>query len=249
MALRHRRAPVLHQGRRGAGPVARDSGLRGLPGASPPEPHLLRRQVLRLPPEHTQRPVEPRAGGGRPVCRFVRLGPAAAARGPEFLRGVHGGAVRVAPVPNVLQDLHREGVGRSRHRDPGRLGGPAHQEPEPAAGRHQRAAAAAAAHVDHEPHRLLRVPPARAGDDVGALRRPRPGPRCARAPRAPGRRRSPPRRQSRVGGGPHRRRRCGDRVQQRDLLHAAAVAGEVDGPGAAARGARGRGRPQLPGLP
>ena len=45
----------------------------------PHEPHLLPRQVLRLPAEHTQRPVEPRAGGGPPLRGLVRLGPAAAA--------------------------------------------------------------------------------------------------------------------------------------------------------------------------
>ncbi len=43
-------------------------------------------------------------------------------------------ALRLAPLPDLLQDLHREGLGRARLRDAGRLGGAAGQEPRPAQG-------------------------------------------------------------------------------------------------------------------
>ena len=59
--------------RAGRGVLARDPARRGLPAAPPDEPHLLRRQVLRLPDQARQRPVQPRAssrrsGAGCPSC-------------------------------------------------------------------------------------------------------------------------------------------------------------------------------------
>ena len=41
LPVRHRRPPVLHEGARGRGAVARDPPRRGLPAAAPVEPHLL----------------------------------------------------------------------------------------------------------------------------------------------------------------------------------------------------------------
>ncbi|MEJ7666323.1 MAG: hypothetical protein WKG07_45815 [Hymenobacter sp.] len=56
LAVRHRWAPLLHQGARGRGALARDPRRRGLPAAAPDEPDLLRRQVLRLPAQGLERP-------------------------------------------------------------------------------------------------------------------------------------------------------------------------------------------------
>ncbi len=44
-------------------------------------------------------------------------------------RGLRRVAVRVASLPALLQDPEREGLGRALHRDPGRLGCAADQEP------------------------------------------------------------------------------------------------------------------------
>ena len=73
LALRHRRPPVLHQGGPGRGVLARDPARRGLPAAAPHEPHLLRRQVLRLPDQARQRACPTsassrRCGAGCPSC-------------------------------------------------------------------------------------------------------------------------------------------------------------------------------------
>ena len=51
------------------------------------------------------------------------------AEGPDDVRGLDRGPLRLAALPHVLQDLHREGVGRAGHRDPGRLGRATDQEP------------------------------------------------------------------------------------------------------------------------
>ena len=52
-----------------------------LPAAAPHEPHLLRRQVLRLPAQGLQRPAQPRRGRGGEVRRLLRLGPGPTAEG------------------------------------------------------------------------------------------------------------------------------------------------------------------------
>ena len=73
LALRHRRPPVLHQGARGRGALARDPAGRGLPHAAPDEPHLLRRQAVRLPAQGQQRAARTSASSRRsaaccPTC-------------------------------------------------------------------------------------------------------------------------------------------------------------------------------------
>ena len=57
---------------------------------------------------------------------WVRLHPP---EGPHDTRGLRRVALRLAPVPTLLQDAEREGVGRALHRDPGRLGRAADQGP------------------------------------------------------------------------------------------------------------------------
>jgi hypothetical protein len=68
LALRHRRPPVLHQGQAGRGVLARGAAARGLPPPPPDEPHLLRGQVLRLPDQARERPVQPGPGRGIPAA-------------------------------------------------------------------------------------------------------------------------------------------------------------------------------------
>ncbi len=127
VALRHRGPPVLHQGGAGRGVLARDPDRRGLPAAPPDEPHLLRRQVLRLPDQAGQRPLQPRDRGSGPLRALLPVGADPSAEGPDHPRGVHRLQLRVAALPPLLQDLQREGLGRPRLRAVRRLGGTADQ--------------------------------------------------------------------------------------------------------------------------
>ena len=170
LALRPGRPPLLHQGARGRGAVARDPARGRLPPPPPHEPHLLQGQVLRLPAQGPERPAQPGPVGVDPVRLLLHLGPHPAAQGPGELRELAGGPLRLAPLPHLLQDLHRAGVGRRGLRDAGRLGRPAHQEPRPAQGGRQRHPAQAQPDGDHHPHRGVPVPQVRPRDDVGGLR-------------------------------------------------------------------------------
>ena len=49
--------------------------------------------------------------GGLPLRPLLPVGPDPSAQGPVQLRGLVGGPLRLAPLPHLLQDLHREGVG------------------------------------------------------------------------------------------------------------------------------------------
>ena len=114
LALRHRRPPLLHQGEGGRGVLARDPPRRGLHAAAAHEPHLLRGQVLRLPAEDPERAEEPRAVGGVPLRRVVPLGAHPPAEGPGHARRLDRGALRVAALRALLQDVQREALGRAR---------------------------------------------------------------------------------------------------------------------------------------
>ena len=59
---------------------------------------------------------QPRRGRGGPVRRLLRLGPGPPAEGHRQLRGLGVRPLRLAPLPHLLQDLHREGLGRAGHR-------------------------------------------------------------------------------------------------------------------------------------
>ena len=61
-------------------------------------------------------------------------------RQPRELPRLGRQPVRRAPVLDLLQDLHREGVGHELRRDLGRLGGAAHQGPRPVERHVERAA-------------------------------------------------------------------------------------------------------------
>ena len=74
LALRHRRPPLLHQGEAGRRPVVRDPRQGRVPPPPAHEPHLLPREVLRLPDQAVQRAEEPRAGRGGALRVLVPLG-------------------------------------------------------------------------------------------------------------------------------------------------------------------------------
>ena len=149
-----------------------------------------------------------------------------AAQGPDQLRGLAGGPLRLAPLPHLLQDLHREGVGGPGLRDAGRLGRPAGEEPRPRQGDHQRAHPQAQPDRDHHPHRGVPLPEVRARDDVGGLPREGGGRRRRRADGDQG-----PRHPRRSTGGPRRSplEHAGQSVRQpaspRDLVDADRRAG------------------------
>ena len=127
-------------------------------------------------------------GRGRPLRRLVPVGPGAPAEGPEHARGLHRRQLRLAPLPPLLQDLQRDGLGCAGVRPVGRLRRPAHQghvavpgglgtgplAPVRGPSRQVRAG--------HQPHRAVPVPQVRPGHDVGALPRAgrgRPAPRSS----------------------------------------------------------------------
>ena len=145
VALRPRRAPLLHQGPGGRGPLARDPAGRGLPHAPAHEPHLLRGQVLRLPAAARSNALR-NLGVIEAIAlrRVLRLGQGAPAEGPDQLRELAGRAVRVAAVPALLQDLHREGLGRAGQPDARGLGRAAREGPDARQGDRERAPAASA---------------------------------------------------------------------------------------------------------
>ena len=78
---------------------------------------------------------------------WVRIQPP---EGQDHARRLRRVALRLAPVRALLQDAEREGVGRAVHRDPGRLGRAAHQEPVAVPGGVGGADAEAAAHAPRQ---------------------------------------------------------------------------------------------------
>ncbi len=119
----HRFFTKVQGGRR---PLARDHE-GGVPQAAAPVADLLERQVPRLPAAGNGRDPEARAGRADPLRRLVPVG-GGQAEGPRgHVRGVGVQPLRQAAVPALLQDLHREAVGRPLHRDPLGVGRPADQ--------------------------------------------------------------------------------------------------------------------------
>ena len=137
--------------------------------------HLLRRQVLRLPAEGRSRRCSSSASfESRAVHRCPTLKAAAAPdREPEELRGLGPQPVRRAAVLDLLQDLHREGLGHELQRDLRRLGGPADQgavawrPPSSNALLARRGASRRTRRGDQDPDRHLPLPAQGPGHDVG----------------------------------------------------------------------------------
>ncbi len=177
LALRHRRPPLLHQGEA----RSRTSGTR----SSPTRTSCMRPRMSRIfyDGKYFDYPL-------KAFNALRNLGPVEAvlcvgsyvwardppAEGPDQLRGLARRPLRLAPLPHLLQDLHREGVGRAGQRDARRLGRPADQEPVARQRHHQRAAAQAEPEGHHLAHRGVPVPQVRARDDVGGLPRQGRGP-------------------------------------------------------------------------
>ena len=109
---------------------------------------------------------------GGPLRAVLRCGPGSTRRSDQdHLRGLAGGPLRVAPLPPLLQDLHREGLGASRLGDARGLGRATGQEPVAGQRHRQRPAAQAQPERHHFADRGVPVPQVGAGDDVGALPR------------------------------------------------------------------------------
>ena len=90
---------------------------------------LYRGQALRLPAGPDERAAQPGPDRGGPLRRVRTLGSRAPAQEPGQPRRFLRVALRLAAVPPLLQDLHREGVGRAGHRDLRRLGRAAREGP------------------------------------------------------------------------------------------------------------------------
>ncbi len=141
--------------------------------------HLLQRQVLRLSAQGVRGVAQPRPARERRLRRLLRPRPADAGEGAEDLSPMGAQPVRRAALLDLLQDLHREGVGHGLRRDLGRLGGPAHQGPVALGRRHRRAQALAQARQGQGARRRRRqvadrelpLSPPRPRHDVGGRRR------------------------------------------------------------------------------
>ena len=94
-------------------------------------PHLLRREVLRLSAAARERAAGP--GCRRSGARAGELRPRAAVsrRRRTHVRRLGEQPVRPAPLRDLLQDLHREGLGHAVLGDQRGVGRPADQEPRP----------------------------------------------------------------------------------------------------------------------
>ena len=171
LRLRHRRAPLLHQGPLRPRALGGDPG-RGVP--APPEAlaDLLSRPLLRLPAQAGERAARPRSAGGAAHRSQLAPGPAAPAPRGAHLRAVGLEPLRTPALRDLLQDLHREGLGHPVPGDQRRLGPPAHQEPRSGGGAEERVPRLrAAGQRDHQPDRGVPLPAPRTGSDVGGLRR------------------------------------------------------------------------------
>ena len=220
LPLRPRRPPLLHQGQGGRRALARDHE-GGVPGAPAHVADLLEQEVPRLPAARHRRDQEARSRRAHAGVPLLPLGAGQAEGARGHLRAVGVQPLRQAPVQPLLQVLHGEGVGRPDLRDPGGVGGPAHQGPV-VLQRGQVRLLRQPRQQAHEPDRQVQLPALRARSDVGADDR---GHRDARRQGAaqPARHEARVRRQP-LREGPHRQGR-GLRAVGRDLVAAAAQHG------------------------
>ena len=110
--FRHRRSPLFHQSRIRPEALALDDGHRDA-AASPPLADLLRRQVLRLPPQADERPHRPRHRQLVPGLPELSLDPDQAHSTGGQLRRLGLEPIRPPPLSHLLQDLHGKGLGDS----------------------------------------------------------------------------------------------------------------------------------------
>ena len=199
----------------------------------------LARALHRLPAAPRRRHAQGRPRRARALRELLRAGgratPAAPPRGRD-VRGVGLRPLRTASVRAVLQELHREGLGRADDGDPRRVGRPADPHAVVLARRARRGAQRRRRRA--QPHRAVSLPAARPRPDVGGdgggdRRSGRPGParRAGRPPRARGRAR-------RRGACGRRARRGGDVISSLALRDVVALA-DPPAPAAVRRAARG----------
>ena len=108
-------------------------------------------------------------GGVASLRGVLCVGARAPASGPKHVRGLGGSALRLAPVPTLLQDVHGESLGLPRFRTASRLGRTADQEPQPFERRDERTFPQKGPAGDHDSDRPVRIPAPRSRDDVGTL--------------------------------------------------------------------------------
>ena len=128
LSLRPRRAPLLHEGARGRRPLARDPRRR-VSAAPAHVAHLLEQPLPRLPAARRRRDQEARPGRARALHGLVPARRREARQGRRVARGLGDEPVRQAPLRALLQDVQREGLGRTAVRDPRRVGRAADQGP------------------------------------------------------------------------------------------------------------------------
>ena len=176
LALRHRRPPLLHQGGGGRALWHEILPAGGLPAPAAHEPHLLQRQVLRLPARADQRAAQPRHRRGGPLRALLRLGARPPAEGHGQLRGLDrrrasagaSTACSSRPTPRrcgACRPPRSRPTGRRSASRTSRCSRPCVNADPPEA----------QPEGHHVPHRGVPVPEVRAGDDVGALPRHRRG--------------------------------------------------------------------------
>ncbi len=253
LPLRHRRPPVLLEVEGGRGLLDRNPPRRHARPAAV-QPHLLQREVLRLPAEGRRGAGQARPRRVGPVRAVVPEGPGLSAQKPEELRGLGDEPVRLAALQHLLQDLHREGVGDELQGDLRRLGRPADQGAVAEDRRPQRPLEAEAEDQgggDQDADQHLPLPAARPRDALGGVRRQDQGP-GGRGPHGPqGGRAALRRAEPAVGGQPHRPRRrlrATDR-RARHQLRPDAATGAGPLPAGVRRRAGGRRQAAVPRLP
>ena len=112
LAVRHRRPPVLHQGARGRGVLARDPRPTTTSCSGPgraASTTAASSTTTRIRPLNALRNLGP-IEAVRCALSFLWVTDPAA-EGPDHPRGLRRRQLRLAPLPALLQDLQREGVG------------------------------------------------------------------------------------------------------------------------------------------
>ena len=153
---------------------------RRVPHASPDVAHLLARQVPRLPAQRHGRHPEARAGRARALHGCPTCGPRSSPRARRARSSSGCPTASASASTALLQVLHREGVGRARHRAARRVGRPADQGPLVLQRREGRVLRQQG-QQDQVAHRRVPVPALRPGPDVGDDDRPHREPWAARS--------------------------------------------------------------------
>ena len=180
--------------------------------APAPVADLLQRPILQLPAQAGQRAVRP-----RPVAERAHRAqlPAVAALPPPargHLRAVGDQPLRAAPVRDLLQDVHGEGLGHPLHGAEGGVGGAADQGPLAEDGLPEHVPQAEDDH--HDADRGVRLSAPRPRHDVGGRQGCRRAGRRRRAHERGGREDPPDGHEDRRGGGTvGRRRRSSSRAR------------------------------------